>query len=326
VYPSVKKLAAMIDYYRNTPEPHWVSPTSLEFGEALPKEERKLLKPGACDGVHPEYTEAFDIAGMRAAGDLANAMNDKEHLQPWLDLAGKFFTDYDAKSTGKLAAGYGSYSVLWPCRLFPSLKGHAFDEFKNVGAQTSTSWRYFPLAKAHQGMLAGNRAAGFGTLANQLSDPQMQGWYAFDEGGRSGPGGWHFVRTTWNPEVAMPHGWAVAEMQLLLRDSLVLEEGKMARIFSGIDPEWLRTGTINIQDLPTHFGRATITWKASGTGADCSVKFERPENASALLQLPESLGPSVGAIVPEKSETGELFFAIPCDGSTIHVDFKPKPK
>src|SRR5512137_241878 len=58
VYPSAQKLAAMIRYYRTTPEPHWVWDTSLDFGDVLPKEQRKQLKPGACDGHHPEYTEA----------------------------------------------------------------------------------------------------------------------------------------------------------------------------------------------------------------------------------------------------------------------------
>ena len=73
VYPEAMKLADMIEYYRTQPEPHWVSDTSLEFGNWLPEKQRKRLKPGACDGYHPEYTEAFDIAGMRAAAALAEA-------------------------------------------------------------------------------------------------------------------------------------------------------------------------------------------------------------------------------------------------------------
>ena len=68
-----EKLADMIEYYRTQPEPHWVADASLEFGGALPEKQRKQLKPGACDGYHPEYTEAFDIAGIRAAAALATA-------------------------------------------------------------------------------------------------------------------------------------------------------------------------------------------------------------------------------------------------------------
>ncbi|MEZ0263788.1 MAG: hypothetical protein ACAI43_03595, partial [Phycisphaerae bacterium] len=64
VAPSVRKLAAMIRYYRTTPEPHWVGMTSLDFGDAVPADQRKQLKPGSCDGHHPEYTEAFDVAGL----------------------------------------------------------------------------------------------------------------------------------------------------------------------------------------------------------------------------------------------------------------------
>ena len=48
---------------------------------------------------------------------------------------------------------------------------------------------------AHQGLLAGNRKAGYGTLKVHLDHEQMKEWYAFDEGGKSGSGGWGRVRT-----------------------------------------------------------------------------------------------------------------------------------
>ena len=54
---------------------------------------------------------------------------------------------------------YGNYSVLWPCRLYPLDGEKARAQFGNIGAQKPTSWRYFPLARAHQGFYAGNRAA-----------------------------------------------------------------------------------------------------------------------------------------------------------------------
>ena len=78
VYPKTAKLAAMIRYYRTTPGPHYVNSTSLDFGEALPKEKRQLLRPGSCDGHHPEYTEAFDIAGLRAAAYARGSDRQRE--------------------------------------------------------------------------------------------------------------------------------------------------------------------------------------------------------------------------------------------------------
>ena len=78
IYPSVRKAAAMIHSYRTTRGPHWVSLTSLEFGDALPATSREELKPGRCDGFHPEYTDAFDIAGLRGAAELHLARLDGE--------------------------------------------------------------------------------------------------------------------------------------------------------------------------------------------------------------------------------------------------------
>src|SRR5207248_1937604 len=98
----------------------------------------------------------------------------------------------------------------------------------------------FPLATAHQGLLAGNREAASVTIAKHLDHEQMRGWYAFDEGGASGPGGWHHVNTNWKKGVAMPHGWAIAEMALLLRDALAFEDGGRLVLLAGVPVEWLR--------------------------------------------------------------------------------------
>ncbi|MCX5684232.1 MAG: hypothetical protein NT049_11175, partial [Planctomycetota bacterium] len=81
VYPGVRQLAAMIRYYRTTAGPHWVSMNSLKFGDALAKEERQELKPGRCDGSHPEYTEAFDIAGLWRAAAMAKALDKRDEAK-----------------------------------------------------------------------------------------------------------------------------------------------------------------------------------------------------------------------------------------------------
>jgi len=185
IYPSARKIAAMIEYCRTTEGPHWVRMDGLDFGPALPEGKRRELVPGKCDGHHPEYTEAFDIAGLYAARTLAEAMGESGDAAKWRTLAHRLLEDYDAKFGGNLGNGYGSYSVLWPCRLYPLDSGKAHEQFKSKGAQRPSGWRYFPLARAHQGLLAGNRQAGYGTLQRHLDHEQMRGWYAFDEGGNS---------------------------------------------------------------------------------------------------------------------------------------------
>src|SRR5262249_5143686 len=131
----------------------------------------KELKPGACDGTHPEYTEAFDVAGLRGAITVAQALGRDEDAAAWKKLADELFALYDKQFSADLAKGYGSYSVLWPCRLYPLREGPAFEKFKSISAQKPASWRYFPLARAHQGLLAGQRAAAFETLNQYLTDP-----------------------------------------------------------------------------------------------------------------------------------------------------------
>ncbi len=276
-WPSAKRIAAMIEYYRTTPEPHWVSVNGIDFGDRVPDGDRMRLKPGACDGHHPEYTEAFDLAGLRAAAALAEEVNDTATREKLTALIEKLARAYDERFLPKLREHeYANYCALWPCRLYP-LGGEMFRE---VGAQAPKSWRYFPLALAHQGLLAGNRDAAAGTLAQHFEIDSMRGWYALDEGGPSGPGNWGKVKTNWKVENkgpkgvgsshAMPHGWAIAEMHLLLRDALVFEDGERLVLFAGVPPEWFAK-PMRLRNLPTHFGSLTVDWTPDEGGGVLAV-------------------------------------------------------
>ncbi len=59
----------------------------------------------------------------------------------------------------------------------------------------------------------------------------------------------------------MPHGWAVAEFWLLMRDSILFEEEDRLILLAGVPPEWfgdargMRTGA-----LPTYFGTLSIDY------------------------------------------------------------------
>lgn len=322
VYPSVKKLAAMIRYYRTTPGPHWVCATSLDFGEDLPAGSRQELKPGSCDGFHPEYTEAFDVAGLRAAAALAKAMKDDGAAGEWEALAADLFEKYDRRFGGRLPKGYGSYSVLWPCRLYPLGEGKGHDAFKGIGPQKPSSWRYFPLATAHQGLLAGNRAAGHGTLEIHLDHEQMRGWYAFDEGGESGTGGWDHARTTWKRgknSVAMPHGWSIAEVFLLLRDCLLHEDGDRLILLGGVPPEWLRDPRGLKASLPTHFGTCSLEWTESEGGATLALSGARPPGGF-VLRLPRGFATRVTVDGKEAPGTESGDFLLPGGGGKARVE------
>jgi len=329
VYASVEKLAALITYCRTTPGPHWVGDDTLEFGPALPPGKRKELKPGACDGHHPEYTEAFDIAGLRAAAALARAMGDADEAdrcvrrtdaRRWDELADALFEQYDRRFGADLGREYGSYAVLWPCRLYPLDRGKAHQRFQSVGAKKSISWRYFPLATAHQGLLSGSRIAGHGTIASHLDEEQMRGWFALDEGGPTGIGGWGHLLTTWplhrpaqgQPStVAMPDGWVLAELGLLMRDALLFEDNDRLVLLGGVPPEWL-TGSadIGVEHLPTHFGPCALRYGCRGGRASLTVSGEAAPPAGFVLRLPGNLSASVqsGGKPLERSAAGDVCF------------------
>jgi hypothetical protein len=334
VYPQAAKIAAMVRYYRATPGPHWVKATSLEFGDDLPPDvpdeppahRRQVLKPGSCDGHHPEYTEAFDVAGLRAAAVLARAAGRGEDAAAWSALADDLMEKYDAQFGERLAKGYGSYCVLWPCRLYPMGEGKAYETFRGVGPQKPGGWRYFALARAHQGLLAGNRGAACETIARHLDHPQMQGWYAFDEGGKSGAGGWGHARTTWNPNVAMPHGWAVAELWHLVRDALLFEDGDRLVLLGGVPGAWL-TGDrpVAVRTMPTHFGPCTFSYEPDGREVVLTLSGEAAPPGGFVLRLPEGLAARVrieGNDVP--SPNGRAY-ALPAGTRRVHIDLAPAP-
>lgn len=296
IWPSAVKLAEMIEYYRTTPEPHWVSVNGIAFGDQVPDGDRMRLHPGACDGHHPEYTEAFDLAGLRASALLATAQGDEESSRKWTALASRFATEYDQKFGPTLRDHpYANYCTLWPCRLYPLSEGRGFTAFQSVGAQEPKSWRYFPLALAHQGLLAGNRSAASGTLTKHLELPSMHGWYALDEGGPSAPGNWMKVETNWKVEAngpkgalsapAMPHGWAIAEFHHLLRDALVFEVGGKLILFAGIPPEWFAK-PMKLENLPTHFGKVSIEWKPGAGLAEVRISGTQTAPNGVIVRLP----------------------------------------
>jgi len=322
IYPSAKKIAGMIEYYRTTSGPHWVQIDSLNFGPALPEDKRRELKPGRCDGNHPEYTEAFDIAGLYGAASLADAIGESAEAAKWRTLAGRLLETYDEKFGDNLGNQYGSYSVLWPCRLYPVDSGRAHEQFKEISGQEPGGWRYFALARAHQGLLAGNRQAGYSTLQRHLEHEQMKGWYAFDEGGKSGSGGWGRVRTTWNGNVAMPHGWAIAELWLLIRDCLVFENDQHLVLLSGIPPAWFtHQDGIRIEGMPTYFGKLNLQWKPGQGGATLILDGTAGPPKGFLLLLPKSLKASVTVNGRNISAVTAGRFILPQQTRLAYVNF-----
>jgi hypothetical protein len=335
IYDQASQLAAMIRYYRSEPEPHYVRADSLAYGDALPADapnalpanRRQVLRPGACDGTHPEYTEPFDIAGLTAASMLAEALHRSDDAATWGALAGELLRNYDSRYSTELGAGYGSYCVLWPCALYPFDRGHAHEQFGEIGMQPPGTWRYFPLATAHQGLLAGNRDAGWRTVEEHLAHPQMASWFLFDEGEQddgncSGEGGWGHYLTTWRSGVAMPHGWAIAEMWLLMRDCLVYENGGALVLFGGVADDWFRSSDgMEVENLPTHFGALTAVYRPTDRGATLTLSGDAYPPAGYEIALPSHLRATALVNNEIVSERRHGRVAVPPGTRTVEILF-----
>jgi len=321
-FPRVRKLAGMITWYRGTPPPHHVSMDG-DFGAEVPAAKRHAFVLGRCDGNHPEYTEAFDIAGMRAAADLAEAAGHAAEATTWRALAGTLFEQYDRRFGAKLARDYGSYSVQWPCRLYPLDAGKGREQFRNIAAQKPGGWRYFPPAVAHQGLYAGNRAAGGGTVKLHLDQAQMQDWYVLDEGGDSGVGGWANARTTWKAAVAMPHGWAIAEVALLMRDCLAFEDDGRLVVLAGVAAEWFKDPVgMTLANFPTRHGVLDLRYAPAAGGAVLDLGGVKPP-AGVTLRWPATLPASFVADGTPVTAEANGDVVLPVGTKRVAITFAP---
>jgi hypothetical protein len=152
----------------------------------------------------------------------------------------------------------------------------------------------------------------------------MRCWYAFDEGGKSGSGGWGHLRTKWNGSVAMPHGWAVAEVHLLLRDCLAHEDGGRLVLFGGVPPTWFthRAG-MRIRNLPTQFGDLGVSWERTDDGATLRLDGDAAPPEGFVLSVPESLKPGV-SIAGRAIENTKRGFVLPADTKQALIQLTPK--
>lgn len=316
IFPSIVKLVAIVQYLETTPGPHYVKANSLEFGDALPPDEpdegfmerSQVLVPGTFDGVgaHLEYTQARDIGGLRAAVTMARALGKEGDAQNWKKLADSLMETYDKKFGENLAKDYGIWAVLWPSALYPFSEGKAYEQFRNFGAQVPDVWRYFDMGMAHHGLFTGNRAAGHGTIDNFLNyEKPLRGWYAMDESGlplsammKAGwnPTSWAHYRTVCDYAYELPHGMAVSDLFLLIRDSLTFEEDGKLVVLGGVPESWFTAEEgITITGMYTWFGRFSLTYTLVKGGAVLNLAGPAAPPQGFILRLPLNIQAQVEA-------------------------------
>ncbi|GAQ84487.1 hypothetical protein KFL_001910060 [Klebsormidium nitens] len=374
-YPSIKALANLIAYVRGGQGTHPVCMNTLAFGAACPASDSQPLRYGTVDGYHPEFSDAFDVGGLRAAALLATAASVPADAQQFVslfvrssklsnaftfDVAGlraaallataaavpadaqefaslsdTLYTKYlNSNYTFSPKFSYFYYCTLWPARLYPLNSGPVSAGFRNVGPQMPDTWLYFPLATAHQGLLAGSRQLGHQTIDSFLAYPKMTGWFTPDEGGASDAGKWAQVGYhNWNPKTASPHGWSLAEFWHLLRESFLFEDGDSLVVFGGVNGTWLTQFTeiklvVRYQDLSfgpcpaliqgwkTHFGSCNISYSplSTGQGATLDVSTDTCPPGGYLIRLPSPLQLNSGATRLTANANGD--FPVACNDTT----------
>jgi hypothetical protein len=86
----------------------------------------------------------------------------------------------------------------------------------------------------------------------------------------------------------MPHGLAMAEFFLLLRDSLVFEDDGKLILLAGIPTTWLRDPKgFSIQDMPTHYGRLSVEFLPNDQGGKLILSCESTPPNGFRLMLPK---------------------------------------
>lgn len=234
------------------------------------------LIQGRMDWHRPLFwVNAFALAGLRAAAELALALGHNDHADSW---------GREAEELAKALAGlrFGGNERDYACAIWPTEARSpddpdtlaAFERFwrqrrwdERGQYHREPRWRYFELAQAHNMLRLGRRQEALMTIEQFLRTQDAPGLYAWAEGDATGdPAGlWRLVRGWWPESKIMPHGWASAEMALLLRDLFVFEEGGALVLGAGVAPTWLDSPEgVGIAGAPTRHG--LVSWLLCPSG------------------------------------------------------------
>ena len=88
----------------------------------------------------------------------------------------------------------------------------------------------------------------------------------------------------------MPHGWAIAELHLLIRDSLLYEDGHKLVLLAGVPLEWFTNKDgVEVKDLATHFGKCSFKLERLGDETVVTVSTERDVPGGVVVRAPQGV-------------------------------------
>jgi len=268
--------------------------TALSLQQRAGRQQPFILNYGKMDQVGLLYVNSVSLFGLRGAIEMLRAANAgeaaaqiekrySEYLQEFLALLTvlDYQLDYDER---------GHYFALWPAELHlydPKVRDFFLQRAFNGKAVTSV-WKYLDMDYAHNMLAAGRREAGHEVVARYLALPAFGSWKLLDEGGPSSEGYWkHLSNWLWDPRVAVPHGWSLASLCLLIRDCIIREEGNRLILLSGVPASWLADGQRIRLFLPTEYGEVRVICTGKAEGIQVKVHMQTPPSGGIWLHLPD---------------------------------------
>jgi len=234
--------------------------------------------------VHSYWDNYFGILGLKNAAVLAVAAGHPADAAPYLAEAVDFRRDV-VNSLEATARHYGIHEIA-SCADYGesdpsgvSILANPCDEMaympQDLFKATFDAYYARCVARAEGGKWSGYTPYEFRNIGifARLGDKDramwLMRWFAKD----TRPKGWNqWAEVVFQDERApvyigdMPHTWCAAEFVREIRDYFTYEEDsdKSLVFCSGVPADWLQGRGIQVQDLPTAFGR--ISLKAATTG------------------------------------------------------------
>lgn len=254
------------------------------------------LNYGTMDQGGILYVNLVSLLGLESARDMLRvvASEEADTLRPVLQEYLREFSSF-LKTLG-YDLGYdqrGYCFATWPARihhLLPEVRKY-FSRKGFSGATPVSPWKYLDMDYAHNFLVVGERTAGYEVIQRYLDVYTFKTWRLLDEGGPSSRGYWSELSNwRWNPEVAIPHGWSLASLVLLMRDALVYEDDDALILLAGVPPDWFAPGKWLSYSLPTEYGLMTVQMKCEARSILLHVEISQTPAKGIYLALADSSG------------------------------------
>ncbi|HSV65707.1 MAG TPA: hypothetical protein VLJ59_07355 [Mycobacteriales bacterium] len=289
---------------------------------------RLAERVGAAEAA--ELWSAYDELGRATADSIRWVLNQQRAMGRW-----ETFIPTGPGDVGRFdSTMVGALAYFHPCRLYMGEKlGGDIDaaarstletiwsHFVRGGFRHDAAWNaygpYLTLQLAHAFLLIGDVARMDQCLTWAVGDAAYSTVSRYD----GAPDAWQVVAGAWNEQHAypiatdfaevpdrwwymgdIPHGWAAAELILLLRDICFFEadEDGAPTIYLalGVPPHWLAGGqAIGVRDAPTVFGtRFGFTLRHDEVAKTVTLDVAQPPPAGVGFVYPCRLGPVRSAV------------------------------